>query len=429
MLKEKYIGWGKLALWAFLLIYAVLKAYSYGTDINYYLHASQILFDPQNTVASTVYDNYLYSPLFIILIRPLSILPLEWGRVVWALINVFLVFRLWLLAKNLLTTSFKVSKEFIAIFGILFFLLSFDSLNNNLVLGQITVVMLWLGLEGVYQIFIQKKDLKGAFFIALGINIKILSIIIVFYLVLKGKFKATAFCILLVFASLLLPSLIVGHNYNMDLLLSWQARINPTKVDYVFENDDGCNSLNAMLPAYFYDFGSPTDNNMQGFKRKIAFLSAPTLLTVLQLSRLLLVFSFLGLIFYRYKNRQHPQLYLWWEMSYLMLISFLIFPHQLKYSQFYYTPACAYLLLFAFLLYRNKPKQTPYLKTLAIIATTLLFVVAAMGRDIIGDYLLDILDFYHVSGVLFLVFLVFLWLIKPPVLLTLQDVSNNKSQS
>lgn len=96
------------------------------------------------------------------------------------------------------------------------------------------------------------KNWQGAILLAMGINIKIIPLLALFYLFFKGKFNAIRLTIIFLAVSLLLPSLFIGHQYNMDLLQQWKKTISPAGEKYVFENNNGCQSLNAVLPAYFF---------------------------------------------------------------------------------------------------------------------------------------------------------------------------------
>ena len=56
-----------------ILIYIISIAYRRGADIDVYLYASRQLFNKANIYAPSEYNNYLYSPLFALLLRPVSI--------------------------------------------------------------------------------------------------------------------------------------------------------------------------------------------------------------------------------------------------------------------------------------------------------------------------------------------------------------------
>lgn len=418
-LKQKHFSWSDLLLFSILLVYALLKANAHGDDISAYIHASRLLFEQQNIYASTDLYSYEYSPLFAYLLYPLSILPLKVAKIVWAVINFLLLVRLWLLSKEILLANFQLSQRFTNLFTFFLLVLSFDSFNNNLLLGQVTLLILWLSIEGLQQILVKNKPVLGALLIALGINIKIIPVLALFYLLFKQRFLAVGLAVLFLLGTLAIPSLLTGHQYNVELLSHWKEKTPFGQQVVVFDSNNNQHSLSNILPAYFHDFASPEDNNLDGFKRKISYLSDNTLTICLQASRVLLLLSFLGLIFYRRNNRQQQELYIWWEIAYLLLVSFMVFPNQPRYALFYFFPTCAYLLLFVFLLLQQKNTVSMSLKTVAIFASFSMLLLAIMGRDLIGSYLINLLDFYHVPGFIFILGLILLQYLKPDKLLGL----------
>lgn len=392
-----------------------------GNDINVYLHASEQLSRGENIYSNNLYNRYLYSPLFALLLRPFSILPYEWGRVIWALVNTLAALRCWKILRNILEKELDIDRASLNRWSWGVLLLSAGFFNNNLILGQITIFIVWLTLEGVYQILIKEKNWLGSTLLALGINIKIMPILCLYYLFFKFKWAAVLMTTFLVVVSLFLPALFIGNNYNNELLVNWKNQINPSGERYVFEADNSCHSLNALLPGYFYDFGQEEDNHLYGLKRKIALFSYDSLLLILQLSRFLLLLSVLRLIFYTSKRQKHRSLYFFWEISYLMLVSFLLFPHQLKYAMMYFVPAGSYMIMYILFVHQAQTEAPWGKKMIAILAFVLMAALAIMGRDIIGDVLINIADYYHVMGIITIVFLLLLNKIEPDDLIHLNN--------
>ena len=390
-----------------VLIYVIFKAYSMGNDINIYLKASHKILNHKN-----LYPDYIYSPLFALILSPLSFLNSHIARIIWAIINFVVVLRLLhllnrVIYKDLLFKEAIKTKIFLAVIFV-----SAGFLNHNLILGQITIIILWLTAEGLYQIF-NNKEIKGSALIALGINIKILPLLILFYLVFKKKYKSVLLILIFVFVSLFLPALFVGFNYNNNLLINWANRINPSGEKYILENNNESNSADAILSAYLYKYHSSDDTQLYHFKRKITSVSGNTLIAVIQIVKLLLILSVLLLIFYKYKRRRSASLYLYWEFAWLMLISLLIFPHQMAYALLYLVPAEIYMLIFIFSVLQQKKKMSIKYKLISFSASVLMFVSAVSGRDVIGSKIVDIFNFYHMQGIVIISFLLFLLLIKP----------------
>lgn len=396
-------------------IYIILKSYHQGNDINVYLYASEQLSRGSNIYANNIYNEYRYSPLFALFLRPLSILPYEWARVIWALIATIAALRIGLIFKHIIQHKRKLSNALLVKWSLFSLLFSAGFFNNNLILGQITVLILWLTIEGLYQVLVLSKNSYGAALIALGINIKIMPIFALFYLFFKWKWKAVFISIVFLISSLFLPALFIGSQYNNELLHQWKDQINPTEERFIFEQDNGSHALSALLPAYFYAFEKQSDKKPKGWERTILPISYDNLLLILQAARVLLLLSFLFLLYYSHQQNSNAPIYYYWEISYLMLISFLIFPHQLKYAFFYFVPVGSYLILF--ILISSKKVTSWSLKIATVLASFLLFFLAIMGRDFIGNTLINLIDYYCLVGIIAVVFLLLLLIFTPKKLL------------
>ncbi len=399
-----------------VLAYVLLKALQGGNDINVFLYASKQLFKGENIYAANPYNEYLYSPLFALLLRPLSIFDYPAARIIWGLLNLILALRLWKIIGSLISHSINLERKHEIWWSIGVAVISAGFLNHNLILGQVTVLILWLTFEGLYQIMHHNKPVLGALLLALGINIKIIPLIGIFYLFFKGRYKALVICAAMVILSLFLPSVIIGHDYNTTMLHNWFEKINPSGSNYVFENNDGTQSLNAVLPAYFYDFNDGREGPAN-LKRQILAVPYDALVIIMQAMRLLLLLSGLYLIFYRYRRRERDSIYFLWEFAYLALVSILIFPHQQKYTLLYFVPAGSYMILFVLLASRLKRNIDPGSMIIAILSSIFMLFMALNGRDIIGNHLVRILDYYHASSLVIMVFLGFLILTRPDFLI------------
>lgn len=403
-----------------VLLYIVFNAYKKGVDCNVYLYASQMLFKGGNIYENNPFNNYLYSPFFAMLLRPLSIFKFEIGRILWAVINLGLVLRLWQIIENLATESLFLQSKQKTWWRVVVFFISAGFLVHNFNLGQVTIVLLWLTFEGIYQVLWRNKKMAGAMLLAMGAVIKIVPLIGLFFLFFKGRYKAVAMAFGFILVLLLTPSFFVGFDYNIEMLQNWFATINPTNSKYVFENNQGTISLNSIIPAYFFEFENPTIVPL-GLKRLIFPVSQPLLSVILQAVRVLFLFSVLIPLFYQYKHQKSGSLYLLWEVSYLLLISSLIFPHQQKYVLLYLVPAGAYMLLYILHVVRIKPKLLLKHKIIAVLSSVLLFIAAIMGRDIVGSFVLDIYDYYRGAGLIVVAFSVFLLLVKPDFLIEMSN--------
>jgi hypothetical protein len=241
-------GWIGLGL---LTVYATLKGIKGGNDINVYLHAGSQFLTGEDIYASNPFNRYLYSPLFALLMAPLSALPWAVARVIWAFLNIGLTYRCYFIIKGLIHSE-RWSARPNWFWNLGFIVISFNAFNHNLILGQMTVIILWMTLEGLQQIFFG-KEWKGAALLALGMNIKIIPALAIFYVFFKGRYRASFLSGAFLIGFLILPSLFTGFQENMQMHVRWLEEINPSGDRYAWEDNTGCISLNCILPTYFLE--------------------------------------------------------------------------------------------------------------------------------------------------------------------------------
>lgn len=404
-----------------------MRASHAGHDANVYLYASKHIGSAVNIYDLNPFNKYLYSPLFAYLLKPIS-WNLTFGRIIWAIINSMAAARIFWLLKFRMTHLVTSDKKIINVWLILTALCSLSYITHNFNLGQINILILWMTMESVIRIM-DNKPISGSSILALGINIKIIPLLAGFYILCKGKIKSSILTGAFVVLSLAIPILFVGWNGNLELHKNWFNTINPSGEKYAIENDNGCHSLNALVPAFFYEFNAKEtpntglDNTYFEYKRIITNLSVKQVTTLLLISRLLAV---LLLVLFVLRNRKsgHQKMKLMWEIGALCLVTFLIFPHQKKYALIYILPAMSYLLLYAVMIIKAWKSTEWRQKSLGVFILLIWLYVSFTGRDIIGNYLVGLFDFYHVMGFVVLALLVLLWIIPPSKLLKL-----NASQS
>lgn len=276
-------------------------------------------------------------------------------------------------------------------------------------------------LEGILLIVRDRKPWRGAALLALGINIKIIPVIALGYLFLRREFRAIFMTIGLTVLAFILPAFFVGMDCNQELLSKWKTTINPVGKEYVFEDNSGCQSLNAVLPAYFYDFPDTGVNGSEGHKYDPQIASVPygTLRVVLNVLRLLLLIPVLVVVIYM--QSPNHQLNTYWQIAYLMLVSLIIFPHQMKYSMMYFIPAAGYMLVYYLYRRENKIRLNYKERIILGLAGFQVLVITFTGRDIIGDEAVDFLDRYHFMGISNLTWVVYMLLLHPRELTTERD--------
>jgi hypothetical protein len=341
---KKYllIGFGSLAL----LIYVYFQSLERG-DLMIYLSASNDLFNGENIFQKTYFEgyHYFYSVLFAILLKPFTYLPPQICNLLWLGANLFFVFRIFTLIKNLLPLHDFTKNELLAL-RIGGFLFSLRFIHENLHYLQITILILYVSLQGIQLVFSNKpKPFWGALLIALGINIKLLPLVLIPYLFYRGFFKATVYIIAIYAGMLFLPALLIGWEQNQILISTWAHLINPLNSNHILDAEErSFHGLSTLFSVLFVE--NPGDSHALLIKRHIANISLEHLKLILNIVRAaLILFTFYFLRSAPFK--QAPGLkHRFWELSYVLLLIPLIFPHQQHYGFLFICPAFIFCLYY-----------------------------------------------------------------------------------
>lgn len=403
---------GRVAL-GIIALFFIIRSYSRGNDINVYLYASKQFFTGEDIYSNNPFNFYLYSPFFAMVMGVFSWAPLAVGRMLWTGLNLFLLYRSGVILYQWLKPHFNLKTPFKIAFFLIVFLLLVKGVNHNLKLGQITIMLLWLMVEGVDLVLYRDKKYWGVALIALGVMIKVIPGIALFFLLIKKEFKAVAVGGVMIISSLIIPAVIVGWEANVELTRHWFETINPKRGKYVLEDNSGCQSLNALLPAYLYDF--PNGEKIEGQDRTILSLPYKTVVNILQFSRVLLLIAFIGVCLVGLQKHRLAPLLVYWQMSFMLLMVIAFFPHQMKYALILAVPAWAFLLLTILNVLQNKTFSKLILqhKIRIIISVLIVTGILITTRGVLGKQGMLLADYYHVTGLLVLLGMVVLAWNKP----------------
>jgi hypothetical protein len=340
--KYIFIGLGSIAL----AIYVFIQAQERG-DLFIFLSASSDLFNKENIFQKTYLDgyHYFYSVFFAILLKPFTYLPLIVCNTLWLCANLFFVFRIFTLIKNLLPLHDFTKNELMAL-RIGGFLFSLRFIHENLHCMQVTILILYLSLQGMQLVFSNKpKPFWGALLIAFGINIKLLPIVLVPYLFYRGFFKAGIYIIGIYVGMLLLPAVFIGWEQNQLLLSTWADLINPLRSNHVLDAEErSFHGLSTLFSVLFVEH--PGDTHALLIKRNIADISLGQLKLILNLARgILILFTFYFLRTTPFKSVGGLK-HRFWELSYILMLIPLIFPHQQHYAFLFICPAFIFCLYY-----------------------------------------------------------------------------------
>lgn len=372
------IGLGIIAL----AIYVFIEAQGKG-DLSIFLLASSDLFEGGNIFQKTYIDgyHYFYSVFFAILLKPFTYLPIEMCNALWLCANLFFVFRIFTLIKNLLPLHDFTKNELLAL-RIGGFLFSLRFIHENLHCMQVTILILYLSLQGIQLVFSNKpKPFWGALLIAFGINIKLLPLVLVPYLFYRGFFRAGFAIIGIYIGLLILPAAFIGWEQNQMLLSTWADLINPLKSNHVLDTEEtSFHGLSTLFSTLFVE--NPNDMYALNIKRNIADLSLDQLNLLLTTVRLLLIlFTFYFLRTLPFKSQVGLK-HRFWELSYVLLLIPLIFPHQQHYGFLFICPAFIFCLYY----FIRRRKTLPKIKYYFMISAGVLIYLLCNLKMILGNF-------------------------------------------
>jgi hypothetical protein len=329
-----------------LAVYVFIEAQGHG-DLSIYLSAATDLFENENIFKNTYFQNYHYfhSVLFALLLKPFTYFPIPVCNALWLCANLFFVFRIFTLIKNLLPLHSFTKNELMAL-RIGGFLFSLRFIHENLHHLQIIILILYLSLQGMQLVFSNKpKPFWGALLIAFGINIKFLPLVLIPYLFYRGFFKAGIYIIGIYIGMLFLPAVFIGWEQNQLLLSSWAGLIDPLISNPVLDGEKrSFHDLSALFSSLFVE--NTGDPYALVIKRNIANISWEKLSFILNMVRgALILFTFHFLRTLPFKTQVGLK-HRFWELSYILLLIPLIFPHQQDYAFLFICPAFIFCLYY-----------------------------------------------------------------------------------
>lgn len=380
---------------ALLVILYCIKLGLKGGDFEIYMGAAELLKNGESCynvwihLGGDNYCGYSYSPIFAIFLIPFTYLPQYTTQVIWLLVNLVFLYRIFIIINWFLPIS-KLSVKAYKYWVLLALLLSVRFILHNFEMVQMTIFLLFICLEAIYQLEHKKHGFSGLL-IATGIVIKIIPIVLIPYLIYRKQFKTVLIALVFVFLFLTMPALIYGWEFNSNLLMDWFNIINFNNPEFVLnqnKNGEGVHSLSGLFAGYF---GNVNDTN---YPRNIMHLSKDSIALILNGTRLffiLFTFYFLRLPFFK---KAESKLFTFWELSYIFCIIPLIFPNQQKYAFFFIVPAVFYLLFYLIIIYKNNIYAKNTFRILIGILI-LHFILSTLTTDgLIGKQLSNLTQYY-----------------------------------
>jgi len=187
------------------------KAYgSNGYDFSSYLLSSRTFFEGKNPYTTGSIFPFIY-PLFVcVLLSPLAYLPYWLSNVTWFIINVAALYLVTYEFLKLYSESFT-RQEIIALLLIPFVVL-IDVIQNNLLNGQINIVVLLLCVL-FFKYHLKSRTLLASILLSVAISIKLTPLIFLVYLIVRKEFRHVATTIVMSAVLVVgLPYLVAGQN-------------------------------------------------------------------------------------------------------------------------------------------------------------------------------------------------------------------------
>lgn len=345
---EKYI-------WIFFcflgIVFCSTEIYTLG-DFSIFIEASKDLSKNENIYTKTYFDgyHYYYSILFALVLKLFNSFDIVFLKFIWIYLNYLcFIHLLYLLNKYYLSKLKNKNHRYQLLFVSFLFCLTF--LIQNLHSSQITLFILWCSIYALKLIY-QNKIGYGALLLAIGINIKILPIVLLPVLLFNGKIKAVLYVILFYFLLFVLPIISLGFDYFSLLIKSWWQLINPLTNKHVLDVEErSFHSLTTFLSVLLVE--NTHELYVLPIKRNILNLDMYSLKIVIFLVRIILALTslyFINTTFFKNKYVFYKT-----EIGYVFVLALvpLIFPHQQHYAFIFCLPACV-LIYYYCLFFKRK---------------------------------------------------------------------------
>lgn len=322
-----------------------------------FLDASADLFNGKNIYKITYKEwyHYYYDALFATFLYPLTFLNIYWATFLWLAMNLLFSYRIWSILSSYLELEKILLPQRVLITTISLFFI-YGLWYKNIHVSQMTIFILYISLEGIHLIE-KGKLFWGGLFIGLGISIKLLPLVLLPYLLYRGQFKALLYVLLSILLILGIPVFYLGSDHYILLLQERWLLINPLNTAHVLDvEEESFHSLTTLLSTLLVD--NVGNVHALDWKRNIAEVSLSTLHLIIQIVRLFFVSLTFLFLQPRAFKRSQSMLQSLYELSYIFLITPLIFPHQQHYAFFFVFPALAYLCYFHVLRFSKEREKT-----------------------------------------------------------------------
>lgn len=366
-------------------------------DFDVFFHSGERLLNGENIYGPPHYYNlkYFYSVLFAGIMGSIQALGINTVKWIWFVINTALFVRVFILLR---IHVFKTEKSSVLIF--FFLLLLFGKIVLvNYTFNQISVLILWTMFEA-YHLLKKGHWVWAILILCLGINIKIMPIVLAPYIIVMGKkpFQIIGLGLAALLFFLYIPALFIGFETNQFLIGEWLKTLNPVSDIHVMQTYEyGFTDLSSMVTKFLS--AEPVYLEPQV---NIADLSKPSLFLITNAIRAAL----LGSVVYLAFKAKHAVYGV--DKGFVIAAGFmalipLCFPHQREYSFMFSMPMFAVLML----MLAKLKSVSHYILFMVFIALTgnLVWV------DFAGQTAVDIFKHYRLITMgMFAIFILYIYL-------------------
>lgn len=233
-----------------LALFPVLRNLSADNDLDiFYLAAEELRLGTNPYNGPHMFGMWFYySPLFASIIAPLTLFPVQVLKALWMLLGFTMLNRIYTLLRHFLNLGYTSRDTW---FIIALAVISYHAVFMNLLYGQLTILILWCCLEGIYRTK-ENQYIKGGLAFAIGINIKILPIFFFWYFVLKRNVNAIIAIAAGIALLILLPYLFLPAGYHTTIIKDWLGLLNPLNKEHVNTvGEGGFTDFASLLTRYF----------------------------------------------------------------------------------------------------------------------------------------------------------------------------------
>jgi hypothetical protein len=402
---------GTLVFFFFLWILALgFRAVRGCDDFDVFLEAGRGVLDGRNIYGPPYYNHlkFYYSPLFALLMAPLTLLPLMYAKLLWFFMNYILLVRSVYILSKYIRMDFRGSIYIIA----LLCLCCGKIVMHNFLANQLTVWMLWCLLES-FQLYKNKRPVWAIILFCVGLNFKILPIAVLpFYFLVRPIQYKILFPVVCV-ALLLLPATVIGWDHNLDLLRHWWGNINPASQAHVVQvSEQGFLDIGSLFTRYFTSAGVVNESRVN-----IAELSYHAIFILVNVCRMILLL-FTIVVTKRMGKVSGIQTDLAGLVPFMALIP-IILPHQRDYSFLLLMPMLWVLLL---MLRQLGKKGLLLVFACLVIVSGMLAWSTIVGSDIVDIFYDYRLTTIGMSGLLLMYLLLLSRFPQSNILISSQDV-------